>query len=99
MPIRYPIDVALNRSWEHGLDVLGVRPWPVLHDLGSQSTIGAKRFDKKGEKGPIALRIERRLRKGLDSLAKRALVTRQWIGDARARRQALADGAISRSDR
>lgn len=92
MPIRYPIDVAMNRSWRHGLDILAVRPWPILHDLGSTSSIGDSRFSKAPEKtsAPDKLRrLERRLRKAYDSLAKRLDVGRRLKRDAAWRRRQL----------
>lgn len=66
-PIRYPVDVAMNRSWRHGLDILGVRPWPVLPNPAFNSTIGEARFDNPAGQH----RLERRVRKAYDSLAKR----------------------------
>jgi glycosyl transferase, family 25 len=66
-PIRYPVDVAMNRSWRHGLDILGVRPWPVTPNPAFNSTIGQDRFDNP----PGRHRLERRARKAYDSLAKR----------------------------
>jgi len=84
-PIRYPVDVAMNRSWRHGLDILGVRPWPVLPNPAFASSIGAERFDAPDE-GPIGQRLERRLRKGYDSLAKRLDVGRRLKRDAAWRR-------------
>lgn len=99
MPIRYPIDVALNRFWVHGLNILAVRPWPVLHDLSQESTIGGVRFENKGrEKGSWLSQVERRARKAADSLAKRAYIFGGWIGDSAQRRKALADGAITQTD-
>jgi glycosyl transferase family 25 len=71
LPIRYPIDVALNRSWWNGLNILGVRPWPVHHDMEADSSIGHDRFEDAGRRGHP---IERRLRKTYDSVAKRAYV-------------------------
>jgi glycosyl transferase family 25 len=81
MPIRYPVDVAMNRSWRHGLDILGVRPWPVLPNPAFASTIGADRFEDRTVGGP-ALKLERRLRKAYDSLAKRLDVRRRLARDA-----------------
>jgi glycosyl transferase family 25 len=81
MPIRYPVDVAMNRSWRHGLDILGVRPWPVLPNPAFSSTIGADRFEDRAVGGP-ALKLERRLRKAYDSLAKRLDVRRRMARDA-----------------
>lgn len=69
-PIRYPVDVAMNRSWRHGLDILGVRPWPVLPNPAFNSTIGQDRFENPAWT-PLGRRIERRARKAYDSLAKR----------------------------
>lgn len=66
-PIRYPVDVAMNRSWRHGLDILAVRPWPVLPNPAFNSTIGEDRFEEKA----AGHRLERRARKAYDSLAKR----------------------------
>jgi glycosyl transferase family 25 len=81
MPIRYPVDVAMNRSWRHGLDILGVRPWPVLPNPAFSSTIGADRFEDRAV-GGAALKLERRLRKAYDSLAKRLDVRRRMARDA-----------------
>lgn len=89
MPIRYPIDVALNRSWEHGLNVLGIRPWPVIHDHHHSSTIGGERFEPKRERTPFGLKLERRWRKGLDSLAKRLQLWRWLLQDASWRRRSI----------
>jgi len=66
-PIRYPVDVAMNRSWRHGLDILGVRPWPVTPNPAFNSTIGEDRFENPAG----SHRLERRARKAYDSLAKR----------------------------
>jgi len=66
-PIRYPVDVAMNRAWRHGLDILGVRPWPVTPNPAFGSTIGQDRFENPAGRH----RLERRLRKAYDSLAKR----------------------------
>jgi len=66
-PIRYPVDVAMNRSWRHGLDILGVRPWPVMPNPAFNSTIGQDRFENPAG----SHRLERRARKAYDSLAKR----------------------------
>lgn len=86
MPIRYPIDVAMNRSWRHGMNILGVRPWPVLHDHDFESMIGQDRFETK-EKGSLMQQLERRLRKGYDSIAKRADIQRRLKHDADWRRR------------
>jgi glycosyl transferase family 25 len=85
-PIRYPVDVAMNRSWRHGLDILGVRPWPVLPNPAFASTIEAQRFDNPAT--PLARRLERRARKAYDSLAKRLDLAARLKRDAawRARR-------------
>lgn len=85
MPIRYPIDVAMNRSWRHGLNILGVRPWPVFHDHDFESVIGQERFKTEKEledKGSLLQQLERRLRKGYDSIAKRADIRRRLKQDA-----------------
>lgn len=79
LPIRYPIDVALNRSWWNGLNILGVRPWPVHHDM-ADSSIGAERFEQPAAD---SRRLERRLRKTYNSVAKRA-----WVLAMRARDRA-----------
>ena len=79
-PIRYPVDVAMNRSWRHGLDILGVRPWPVLPNPAFASTIGPDRFDNPAS--PIGRRLERRARKAYDSLAKRLDVGARLKRDA-----------------
>jgi glycosyl transferase, family 25 len=88
MPIRYPVDVAMNRSWRHGMNILGVRPWPILPNLDFESMIGEARFSEAAAKaaGGVALKLERRLRKAYDSLAKRAWVRRRMAGDAAWRR-------------
>lgn len=78
MPIRYPVDVAMNRSWRHGLDILGVRPWPVLPNPAFKSTIGEDRFEER----PAGHRLERRARKLYDSVAKRMDVGRRMKRDA-----------------
>jgi glycosyl transferase, family 25 len=80
-PIRYPVDVAMNRSWRHGLDILAVRPWPVLPNPAFAATIGADRFQDRAE-GGLALRLERRARKAYDSLAKRLDVRARLKRDA-----------------
>lgn len=77
-PIRYPVDVAMNRSWRHGLDILAVRPWPVVPNPAFASTIGADRFDERAG----AHRLERRARKAYDSIAKRIDVSRRLKRDA-----------------
>jgi glycosyl transferase, family 25 len=84
LPIRYPVDVAMNRSWRHGLNILGVRPWPILPNLDFESTIGEARFSdaEKTAAGGALLKLERRARKGYDSLAKRAYVRRRMAEDA-----------------
>jgi glycosyl transferase family 25 len=79
-PIRYPVDVAMNRSWRHGLDILGVRPWPVLPNPAFASTIGDDRFDNPVT--PLGRRLERRTRKAYDSLAKRLDLSRRLKRDA-----------------
>jgi glycosyl transferase family 25 len=79
-PIRYPVDVAMNRAWRHGLDILGVRPWPVLPNPAFASTIGDERFDNPAS--PLARRLERRARKAYDSLAKRIDLSRRLKRDA-----------------
>jgi len=77
-PIRYPVDVAMNRSWRHGLDILAVRPWPVLPNPAFNSTIGEDRFEEKA----AGHRLERRARKAYDSVAKRLDVGRRLKRDA-----------------
>lgn len=81
-PIRYPVDVAMNRSWRHGLDILAVRPWPVLPNPAFASTIGDDRFEETRRRGSIAVQLERRARKLYDSLAKRADVRGRMARDA-----------------
>ena len=80
-PIRYPVDVAMNRSWSHGLDILAVRPWPVLPNPDFASTIGDERFEDR-EAGNLSQRLERRIRKAYDSLAKRLDTGRRLKRDA-----------------
>ncbi|MFC3069547.1 glycosyltransferase family 25 protein [Phenylobacterium soli] len=81
-PIRYPVDVAMNRSWRHGLDILAVRPWPVLPNPAFNSTIGEDRFEEKEATGTPGQRLERRARKAYDSLAKRMDVKKRLKRDA-----------------
>jgi len=78
MPIHYPVDVAMNRAWRHGMDILGVRPWPVLPNPAFASTIGGERFEEKA----AGHALERRARKAYDSLAKRLDVGRRLKRDA-----------------
>lgn len=78
MPIRYPVDVAMNRAWRHGMDILGVRPWPVLPNPAFASTIGDERFEVKA----AGHALERRARKAYDSVAKRIDVGRRLKRDA-----------------
>lgn len=85
-PIRYPVDVAMNRSWRHGMDILGVRPWPVGPNPVFRSTIGDERFQEAKHPGTLRQRLERRLRKGYDSLAKRMDLQRRLKADADWRR-------------
>jgi glycosyl transferase family 25 len=83
MPIRYPVDVAMNRAWRHGMDILGVRPWPVMPNPAFASTIGGERFEEKA----AGHSLERRARKAYDSLAKRLDVGRRLkLDEAWARR-------------
>lgn len=91
-PIRYPVDVAMNRSWRHGLDILAVRPWPVLPNPAFASTIGGDRFEEARDPGSVGQRLERRARKAYDSLAKRLDVGRRIRRDAAWRRSG-ADGS------
>ena len=77
-PIRYPVDVAMNRAWRHGLDILGARPWPVLPNPAFGSTIGQDRFENPAG----SHRLERRLRKAYDSLAKRTDLAARLKRDA-----------------
>lgn len=81
-PIRYPVDVAMNRSWRHGLDILAVRPWPVLPNPAFNSTIGEDRFEETEAAGAIGQRLERRARKAFDSVAKRMDVKARLKRDA-----------------
>lgn len=85
-PIRYPVDVAMNRAWRHGLDILSVDPWPVGPNPAFRSTIGDGRFAAPARRGTLRQRLERRLRKAYDSLAKRADVARRLRRDAAWRR-------------
>jgi glycosyl transferase family 25 len=78
MPIRYPVDVAMNRAWRHGMDILGVRPWPVTPNPAFASTIGGERFEEKA----AGHALERRARKAYDSLAKRLDVGRRLKRDS-----------------
>jgi glycosyl transferase family 25 len=86
-PIRYPADVALNRSWRHGLNILGVRPWPVEPNMAAGTTIGADRFDEAAAPGTTSQRLQRRLRKAYDSLAKRLELWMRMKGDRAWRRR------------
>jgi glycosyl transferase family 25 len=80
-PIRYPADVALNRSWRHGLNILGVRPWPVEPNMAAGTTIGADRFEEAPAPGTVGQQAQRRLRKAYDSLAKRLELWVRMKGD------------------
>lgn len=76
--ICYPVDVALNRSWEHGIDVKSVHPWPIGHDLSSPSSIEDLRFAGR------RLGVRGFLQRNWDSLAKRGLFLASWFADRRA---------------
>ena len=89
-PIRYPADVAMNRSWRHGLDILGVRPWPVEPNLAAGTTIGADRFEDAPAPGTLRQQAERRLRRGYDSLAKRLELWVRKRGDRAWKRRSAA---------
>jgi glycosyl transferase family 25 len=68
--IAYPVDVAINRVWENGLNIYGVQPWPVIHDEASPTSIEGARFERAAQPY-VGVKLERRLRKAWDSLAKR----------------------------
>jgi glycosyl transferase, family 25 len=70
--------VAMNRAWRHGMDILGVRPWPVLPNPTFTSTIGDERFEETA----AGHALERRARKAYDSLAKRLDVGKRLKRDA-----------------
>ncbi|MDE2486036.1 MAG: glycosyltransferase family 25 protein [Alphaproteobacteria bacterium] len=81
-PIRYPVDVAMNRSWRHGMDILSVDPWPVGPNAAFRSTIGDERFAEAKHPGTLRQRLERRFRKGYDSLSKRIDIQARLKRDA-----------------
>jgi hypothetical protein len=57
----------------------------VFHDHDFESVIGQERFRKEDEledKGSLMQQLERRLRKGYDSIAKRADIRRRLKQDA-----------------
>jgi len=49
--IRYPVDAFMDRYWEHGIDNLGIYPFPI-HERSIPSMIGEQRFASE----PLSLR-------------------------------------------
>lgn len=45
--VRRPVDIELDRAWDHGVPCLAVFPFP-LTEISTASTIGAARWDRPG---------------------------------------------------
>jgi glycosyl transferase family 25 len=43
--VRRPVDVELDRAWDHGVPCLAVFPFPVI-EISTASTIGSDRWDR-----------------------------------------------------
>jgi glycosyl transferase family 25 len=70
--VRRPVDIELDRAWDHGVPCLAVFPFP-LTEISAASTIGSARWTRP--EIPAALRGARvRMR-----LAERARRTRRWL--------------------
>lgn len=65
-----PVDVALARSWETGIDVLAVHPWPVVQDKSMASSIEQARFSEPPPQLDLA-GASRWMNRQRDSVAKR----------------------------
>ncbi|MDB6063260.1 MAG: hypothetical protein JWM78_3363 [Verrucomicrobiaceae bacterium] len=53
--VRYPIDVFMDRYWDHGVPNLAIYPFPVLENF-QPSSIGQSRFEQ--EAIPLAIRMQ-----------------------------------------
>ena len=71
-----PVDFAMEQGWRHGVRNLAVFPFPVLHPIGS-SQIGGERWNDAPK--PIAMRIERGVRRVTEALRRRLW---HWRGGA-----------------
>jgi glycosyl transferase family 25 len=70
--VRRPVDVELDRAWDHGVPCLAVFPFP-LTEIATGSTIGAERWARM--EIPAALRAARfRMR-----MLERARQIRRWV--------------------
>jgi glycosyl transferase family 25 len=65
-----PVDVALARSWETGIDVLAVHPWPIVQDKSMASSIEQARFSEPAGRLDLA-GASRWVNRQRDSVAKR----------------------------
>ena len=65
-----PIDQTMDRFWENGILPYVVRPFPVLQSEDFGSSTGVRPPDRRGAQ-PVAVRIARRVQRGIDSLRKR----------------------------
>lgn len=65
-----PLDVALARSWETGIDVLAVQPWPIVQDKSMASSIEQARFAEPPAQLDLA-GASRWMNRQRDSVAKR----------------------------
>lgn len=63
-PIRYPIDDAIDRYWEHNLRIRSVRPWIASEDRSVPSTIDGR--DR--EHVLVGVRVRRECRRILDDV-------------------------------
>jgi glycosyl transferase, family 25 len=68
-----PVDLELDRFWEHGIPNLCIFPFPVIEEHGG-STIGNDRFSP--EKKTVRMRAERRLRRAMDDIRRRLWLLR-----------------------
>ena len=87
--ILYPVDVALNRSWDNGINQLGVFPFPVRHDWDTPSTIGDARFDAPPKEPGLRgawLGLYRFWNRQSDSIAKRTHYALNASSDSRTAR-------------
>jgi glycosyl transferase family 25 len=65
-----PVDVALARSWETGVDVLAVHPWPIVQDKTLASSMEQARFEAQPPQLDL-VGASRWLARQHDSVAKR----------------------------
>lgn len=50
--VRRPVDVELDRAWDHGVPCLAVFPFPVM-EISTASTIGSARWARPEIPGPL----------------------------------------------